>query len=79
MDTACVLALFANFSFTIAVFAKLGGGNIIRNLMIILIGTCIVHVPLRVMDFRSQLVSLPELICELLGVFGGCVFFMPED
>lgn len=75
MDTACVLAIFLYFTFTYFIFKWFEKHGFLQNLIIILLGTLIVHLPQRIINFRSQLVSLPELVCELLGLILGYLFF----
>ena len=75
MDFSCILAIVLYFVLTYFVFKQFGKEHFIKNLAIILVGTFIVHVPGRILDFRSQLVSLPEFICELAGVILGYMFF----
>lgn len=75
MDFSCILAIVLYFVLTYFVFKQFGKEHFIKNLAIILVGTFIVHIPGRILDFRSQLVSLPEFICELAGVILGYMFF----
>jgi thiol-disulfide isomerase/thioredoxin len=75
MDIACIVAIFLYLIFTHFVFERLTNLKTIQKFTIILIGTLIVHLPQRLINFRSQLVSLPELICELIGIILGYSFF----
>ena len=75
MDIACIVAIFLYLIFTYIVFERLKSLKTIQKFTIILIGTLIVHLPQRLINFRSQLVSLPELICELIGIILGYSFF----
>jgi hypothetical protein len=75
MDFACILSIILYFSFTFLVFKNLKKERIIVKLIIILIGTIIVHVPMRIIDFKSQIVSFPEFICELIGVLMGILYY----
>jgi thiol-disulfide isomerase/thioredoxin len=75
MDISCILAIVLYFVLTYFVFKQFGKEHFIKNLAIILVGTFIVHIPGRILDFRSQLVSLPEFICEIAGVILGYMFF----
>ena len=75
MDVACVLAIFLYIVFTYFVFKQFGKREFFQNIIIVLLGTFIVHLPQRIINFKSQLVSLPELLCELLGIIFGYLFF----
>jgi thiol-disulfide isomerase/thioredoxin len=74
MDIACVLAIILYFSMTYLVFTNLYKEKLGVKLLIILIGT-LTHVPMKIIDFKSQLVSFPEFICEILGFILGILFF----
>ena len=56
MDIACVLAIILYFSMTYLVFTNLYKEKLGVKLLIILIGT-LTHVPMKIIDFKSQLVS----------------------
>ncbi len=75
MGMASVLAMSVYFVFTFYTFNQLGRENFWQNVLIIFLGVAIVHLPMRVIDFRSQLVSFPELACEIIGILLGYLFF----
>ena len=74
LDVACIIAIIAYMLFTYYVFITLKTSKFHVKLIIVLIGTIIVHVPQRIIDFKSQLISLPEFMCEILGVILGLLF-----
>jgi hypothetical protein len=75
MQWSCLAGLIIYTLFTYWVFRQFRSKPIWSNLLLISIGIFIVHVPQRLLDFESQLVSLPEFACELLGVGGGYLLY----
>ncbi|GBL35333.1 hypothetical protein EMGBS15_09280 [Filimonas sp.] len=75
MNTACILAIVIYFAFTYYVFRQFGNMRFFKKIAIIILGTCIVHLPIRMLDFKSQLVSFPEFVCEIIGSILGYLFF----
>lgn len=71
-----MVAFVVYFIFSFIVFRKLEDRSLPIKLLLILIGVIIVHIPQRLIDFNSQLVSLPEFACELAGILFGWIFFI---
>lgn len=79
MDITCILSLFLYLFFTYFVFNQLATEKFFVKFLIIFIGIFIVQVPQRIIDFRSYLVSLPEFLCEILGIIIGMCFFYGKN
>ncbi len=75
MNIACVLSIFFYSVFTYFTFRQFKNQAFWLNLLIILLGVIIVHLPQRIIDFHSQLVSFPEFLCEIFGVLLGYLFY----
>lgn len=76
MNYSSIIAFILYFIFTNILFGRLPDLSWYKKLLVILLGTVIVHVPQRLIDFQSQLVSLPEFACELAGVIFGGLYFV---
>lgn len=75
MNIACIVSILFYSTFTYFTFRQFKNQAFWQNLLIILLGAIIVHLPQRIIDFHSQLVSFPEFLCEIFGVLLGYLFY----